>query len=87
VASKDLTVRLLGDTSAFAQAMRGAGNDLSNLGAKMTKTITPAAAAVAVGLTKVGSSWNDARDAIIVGTGASGKALDGLLASTKRIAG
>lgn len=87
MASKDLVVRLIGDTSKFGKALKGAEHDLSRVGAKMTKTITPAAAAVAVGMSRIGSSWNDARDAIVRGTGATGKALDDLMGSTRRVAG
>jgi TP901 family phage tail tape measure protein len=87
MATKDLTVRILGDASNFNQALAGIGNSASVTGAKLTKNLTPAAAAVGVAMAKIGSSWNDARDAIIVGTGASGKALDGLIASSKKVAG
>ena len=87
MASKDLTIRLLGDLTDLQKKLNQASNDLSKVGATMTKKVTPAAAATAVVLTKLGSDWNSAVDAIIVGTGASGDALDDLLGSTKKIAG
>jgi hypothetical protein len=87
VASKDLVVRLLGDASNLNKALAGVGNDVSRTGAKLTKTLTPAAAAIGVAFAKMGSDWNDARDKIITGTGASGKALDGLMNDTKKVAG
>ena len=87
MASKDLTVRLLGDASNLNRALAGVGNDVSRVGARMTRTLTPAAAAVGLAMGKMGSDFNDARDAIITGTGASGDALDGLLNDTKKVAG
>jgi TP901 family phage tail tape measure protein len=87
MASKDLVVRLLGDASGLNKALGQVGNDAAHIGKTLTRTITPAAAAVAVALTKIGSDFNDARDAIIVGTGASGEALEGLIDSAKKVAG
>jgi hypothetical protein len=85
VASKDLVVRLLGDASGLNKALGQVGNDAAHIGRTLTKTITPAAAAVGLALTKIGSDFNDARDAIIVGTGASGEALEGLIDSAKKV--
>jgi TP901 family phage tail tape measure protein len=87
VASKDLTIRLLGDLTDLQKKLNQASNDLTKVGSTMTRKVTPAAAATAVALTKLGSDWNSAVDAIIVGTGASGDALEGLLGSTKKVAG
>lgn len=87
MASKDLTIRLLGDLSDLQKKLNQASNDLARVGATMTKKVTPAAAATSVAMTKLGNDWNDAADAIVVGTGASGEALDGLLDSAKRVAG
>ena len=86
-ASRDLVVRLLGDTSKFAQSLRGAQNDMTRFGGRLTRTLTPAAAAVAAGMTAIGSSWNDARDAIVRGTGATGEALSEMMNVVKSVAG
>lgn len=87
MASKDLTIRLIGDLTDLQKKLNQASNDLSKVGATMSKKVTPAAAATAVALTKLGNDWNNAVDQIIIGTGASGAALDGLLGSAKKVAG
>lgn len=86
MAVKDLTVRLLGDASQFDAEMRKASNSVTGVGRTMTRQLTPVATGVAVAMTSIGSSWNDARDAVITGTGASGAALDGLMDVTKDVA-
>jgi len=72
-----------------------AGTDLSNsfsqsvgkTGAKLTKTLTPAAAAVGAVSAKIASSWNSGTDAIVAATGASGDALDSMTESMKTVGG
>jgi len=86
-ASRDLVVRLLGDTSKFSQSLKGASNDVSRFGGSLTRTLTPIAAGVAAGMTAIGSSWNDARDAIVTGTGATGDALAEMMNVVRSVAG
>lgn len=87
MASRDLVVRLIGDTSKFAASLKGASNDVTRFGGKMTRTFTPIAAGVAAGMTMIGSSWNDARNAIVSGTGATGEALSRLMGDVRAVAG
>lgn len=87
MASRDLVVRLIGDASKFAASLKGASNDVTRFGGKMTRTFTPIAAGVAAGMTMIGSSWNDARNAIVSGTGATGEALSRLMDDVRAVAG
>src|SRR5690349_1886867 len=50
-----------------------------------TAAITAAAGGAAVGLYAVGSTFDDVADTIRVGTGASGDALDGLVAIAQQV--
>lgn len=87
MSTKDLTVRLRGDASELNRVLDRAGNDVSRVGRKLTKTLTPAAAGIGLAFGKMGADWNNASDAIIVGTGATGDALAALEGSAKRVGG
>jgi hypothetical protein len=78
--SLDLVVRLVGDTKKL-------DDSLSKTGKTLSKTLTPAAAAAGLALRSIEDAWGGAEDAIVVGTGATGKALDDLMASAKRVGG
>jgi TP901 family phage tail tape measure protein len=84
-ASRDLVVRLLGDTSKFSQSLKGASNDVSRFGGSLTRTLTPIAAGVAAGMTAIGTSFNEARNNIVSGTGATGQALKDLMNDTRAV--
>ena len=72
---------------AGAKFMGGMGAKLSSMGSLMAKLL-PAAAVAAAGaaLFKVGEEFDEMTDTIIVGTGASGQALEGLRQSAMDIA-
>lgn len=69
----------------------GLGRSESKLGAwkvaagAMAAGVVVAGVGAAVGLNKIGKTFNDVSDTIRVGTGASGKALDGLVDSAKNV--
>lgn len=67
------------------KSMQSLGAKSKALGATLTKTLTVAAAALALVLKKAGEEWNGMVDALRVGTGATGKELDKLADSGKRV--
>lgn len=86
--TKELTSAVVGpaDKAGLAGGAALGGGVLS----RAKKVLAPAAVAAAVagvgtGLYKIGSTFKDVTDTIRVGTGASGDALDGLVASAKNV--
>lgn len=80
-AKGQLKIKILGDHTNLDKSAKGA---VKSLGGFVTAA---GAAGVAVGaaLLKVGTTFDEMEDTIITGTGASGKALDGLMASARNI--
>lgn len=73
-----LTFKLLGDNKDLLKKVESAGGKLSTLAKNAAKVGAVAAGAAAVGLVKLGVDLDKAIDNIIIGTGASGEALEGL---------
>lgn len=80
-AKGQLKIRILGDHSDLDKSAKGAIKSLGGF------VVAAGAAGVAVGaaLLKVGTTFDEMEDTIITGTGASGKALDGLMASARNV--
>lgn len=80
-AKGQLKIRILGDHSDLDKSAKGAVKSLGGF------VVAAGAAGVAVGaaLLKVGTTFDEMEDTIITGTGASGKALDGLMASARNV--
>jgi TP901 family phage tail tape measure protein len=81
-------VTLRPDASKFGRETETeVSRSITSIGSKMTRTLTPAAAAVGVAFRQIGNDFNAGRNAIIAGTGASGKELEGLEKAMKRVGG
>ncbi|MGH2710621.1 MAG: phage tail tape measure protein [Actinomycetota bacterium] len=87
MAGGQLTIRFVGDTKEFDGAAQGLGGKLQGLGRTLTRTLTPAALAIGALFAKSFAEWDRGVDAIRVGTGATGKALEALEGSMKSVAG
>ncbi|MCL5981983.1 MAG: hypothetical protein M1571_05635 [Firmicutes bacterium] len=61
-----------------SKSLNKAGESLTNVGGAMTTGLTLPIAAATAGILKLGVDFDDALDRIRVGTGATGKALEGL---------
>ena len=92
--AKPITIKITGDSKGLNSALGGAESRLGSFGAKAGKVMAgfglaagTAVVAAGVGLFKMGSDFDALKDKIIVGTGASGDALDGLMDSAKTVAG
>ncbi len=59
----------------------------SDVGGKLTKTLTPAAAGVAVAAGIMAQGWNDAQRGMAATTGATGVQLEGLMNSAQKVTG
>jgi phage-related minor tail protein len=81
------TNKFAADVTATGAKTQAFGQRMSSTGLALTKTLTPAFGAIALGLGKVAQEWNKGTDAIRVGTGATGKALENLTDSMKNVAG
>lgn len=76
------------DVSGFkAQADRSLSGALSGVGGTLTKTLTPAAGAIALAGRQAFQDWDAGFDAIRAGTGATGQDLEGLGDVMKSVAG
>lgn len=81
-------VTFLGDATKLAASSKAAGASIAGFGAKAKVALLAtgaAAAAIGVGIVKLGASFDDAYDTIRVGTGATGKDLDKLKGSFKNV--
>lgn len=81
--AKPITIKITGDATGFRGALNDASSALTTFGGKAGKAllgigagIATAGIAVGAGLVKMGADLDKAYDTIIVGTGASGEALD-----------
>lgn len=87
-----ILVRILGDADSAKKATEDTesafskmGDNLGKIGLAIGAAFAAAGVAALVGLEKLGSSFDDASDKIVVGTGATGVALDDLKASFKNV--
>ena len=99
--SRNLTLNIVGDTSSLERALKGAsgkttgfggkiqqlGKSMGRVGASMTKSLTLPIIAIGAGLVKVGLDFEKAKTTIRSGTGATGKNLDKLNKSFKKVFG
>lgn len=80
----------LKDTAAASKSlgekMKEAGEKMQSVGANMTKYVTVPLAAAGAGMVAVGKQFDDAFDKIRIGTGATGKALEGLNDDFRKVA-
>lgn len=86
-AATGATVGLAKGLGTSGQALQQVGSKMSSFGSAMTKTITPAAAALAFAFKKSFDEWDQGADSLRISTGATGKALDRLTDSMKTVAG
>ena len=89
MAKSSITVRILGDAKGVKRAIGATESSLSRLGDKakgIAGKIGAIGAAAGGGLLALGTSFDSAADTIIVGTGASGAALDDLIGSFQDVA-
>lgn len=83
--TRDLIVNLVGRTNQLMGPLQGASAQLGQLGGTLTRTLTPAAAAFGVASAAAFREFDAGADAIRVGTGATGAALDELTQSMRNI--
>ena len=80
----------LKDTAAASKSlgekMKDAGEKMKSVGDTMTKYVTVPLAAAGAGAVAMGKSFDDAYDKIRIGTGATGKALEGLNDDFRKVA-
>lgn len=65
-------------SKSLSEKMQAAGQKMKDVGATLTKAVTVPLAAAGAGAVAMGKSFDDAYDKIRIGTGATGKALQGL---------
>ena len=90
MAAKPIKVEVTGDSSKFDKTMAGVRDKLGSLGkvaAVGGLAIAGGLAAGSAALFKIGSDFDEMRNNIVKGTGASGEALDGLFDSAKNVMG
>lgn len=80
----------LKDTAAASKSlgekMKEAGTKMKDVGSTLTKNVTVPLVAAGAGAVAMGKSFDDAYDKIRIGTGATGKALEGLNEDFRRVA-
>lgn len=88
-----LAVKIVGDAkgaaTAFDETEKGAGRlgtAIGKAGPLIGAALVAGAAAGTKALYDVGATWDDVRDTIRVGTGATGEALEGMFESAKSVA-
>ena len=84
--TRDLIVNLVGKTNKLMSPFESASAQMAGIGRKLTKTLTPAAAAIGAGMALAGREFNKGVDALRVGTGAIGPELDTLTNQMKSLA-
>lgn len=94
MASRKLEVVFVGDTKSLEQSFKrvdsvsgGTGAKLQKVGGTLTKTVTPAMVGIGAAAFKAFNDVNAGVKEVTIGTGASGRALDGLHKSFKNVAG
>lgn len=73
-------------SKTLGEKMQAAGEKMKSVGATLTKTVTVPLAAAGAGAVAMGKSFDDAYDKIRIGTGATGKALEGLNDDFRKVA-
>lgn len=73
-------------SKTLGEKMKDTGEKMKSVGATLTKTVTVPLAAAGAGAVAMGKSFDDAYDKIRIGTGATGKALEGLQQDFKNVA-
>ncbi len=73
-------------SKTLGEKMKDAGEKMKSVGATLTKTVTVPLAAAGAGAVAMGKSFDDAYDKIRIGTGATGKALEGLNDDFRKVA-
>lgn len=73
-------------SKTLGEKMQAAGEKMKSVGATLTKTVTVPLAAAGAGAVAMGKSFDDAFDKIRIGTGATGKALEGLNEDFRKVA-
>lgn len=88
MASKPITIEITGDAKGLKDAVKASDAQLKRLGDITKKAMLGLGglgAGAAVGLAAIGQSFDDAKNIIIAGTGASGDALVGLQEDLKSV--
>ncbi len=83
--ARDLIVNLVGRTNQLMGPLQGASAKMTQIGSTLSKTLTPAAAALGVGMAMAGREFNGGVDALRVGTGATGAELKKMTAQMKSV--
>lgn len=73
-------------SKTLGEKMQAAGEKMKSVGATLTKTVTVPLAAAGAGMVAAGKTFDDAFDKIRIGTGATGKALQGLNDDFRKVA-
>ena len=73
-------------SKSLGEKMKDAGQKMKSVGDTMTKYVTVPLVAAGAGATAMGKSFDDAYDKIRIGTGATGKALEGLNDDFRKVA-
>lgn len=73
-------------SKTLGEKMKDAGEKMKNVGDTMTKYVTVPLAAASAGAAAMGKTFDDAFDNIRIGTGATGKALEGLNEDFRKVA-
>lgn len=73
-------------SKSLGEKMKDAGEKMKNVGDTMTKYVTVPLAAAGAGAVAMGKTFDDAFDNIRIGTGATGKALEGLNDDFRKVA-
>lgn len=85
--ARDLIVNLVGKTNQLMGPLQGASAQMSQIGSTLTRTLTPAAAAIGAGMALAGREFNRGVDAIRVGTGKTGDELAEMTDQMRSLAG
>jgi len=83
--ARDLIVNLIGKTNQLMGPLDGASAQMTQIGGNLTRTLTPAAAALGAGMALAGREFNGGVDAIRIGTGATGDALATMTSQMKEV--
>jgi len=83
--SRDLIVNLIGKTNKLLTPLQGASARMQKIGGTLSRTLTPAAAALGVGMKMAAAEFNRGADALRVGTGAVGSDLKTMTGQMKRL--
>lgn len=88
VADKSAMSKTLSDAKKESETtIRSMGESAKQMGAKLTRTLTPIALGLGVAFKKAFDEFDAGADALAAGTGKVGKELEGLVASMKNVGG